>query len=315
VTNAVRAPGKAMIFGEYSVLDGGTAIVAAVDRYAIAELAAGTDAPLSPFAAAAQRRAHADLAAAKIAPSAGIPRIDSSALYAGGRKLGLGSSAAVTVAAYGAILAGAGRSLEEKLEIFRACDAAHAEAQGSPGSGADIAAAIFGGVIAFRRERPMPVFGLEWPAGIELTLVDTGVAASTADRVARWRKHAEDRVAAHAELVERMRVLSASFFAAAVARNFDLFDLVRRWNGCLDDLARAIDLEIVTPAHKRIAERAAAVGGAAKPSGAGGGDLAICFTPPDGTGRLRATLASEGFDVLDLAIGAPGLSPVAGESR
>jgi phosphomevalonate kinase len=304
----VRAPGKAMLFGEYAVLDGAPAVVAAVDRYAVARLASDGEAP-SPFVAAALRRALERVAAAGRAAPAGLPLVDTSALRAGGRKLGLGSSAAATVAAYGAVLRAAGLALDEKATIYTACAAAHAEAQGAAGSGADVAAAVLGGVLAFTVGAPSTK--IAWPAAVEVTLIDTGVAASTGDRVARWRALAAERPDVHRALVEKMAALGRAFLAGP---RLDAVEPVRAWNDALDELARAIDLEVVTPAHRRIAERARAVGGAAKPSGAGGGDLAVCFTPPDATGRLRAVLASEGFDVLDLTIGAAGLAPVAAET-
>jgi phosphomevalonate kinase len=43
----------------------------------------------------------------------------------------------------------------------------------------------------------------------------------------------------------------------------------------------------VTPAHARVIEIARRHGGAAKPSGAGGGDLAVAFFPRGG-GRAEA---------------------------
>ncbi len=313
---SVRAPGKAMLFGEYAVLDGAPAIVAAVDRYAVAALAEAVDPP-TPFVAHAAEKARERLAADGRAAPRGTPVVDSTALHAGGRKLGLGSSAAVTVAAHGAVLHAAGVDLDvEKQRIFAACDAAHRAAQGVAGSGADVAAAVWGGVLLFRRDEgaaDQPVSGVAWPASVAITLVDTGVPASTADRVARYRDAAARRPDEHRALVAKMRVLALSVAGRGVP--VELAALVAEWNACLAELARLIDREIVTPAHRRIDERARALGGSAKPSGAGGGDLAVCFTPHDAVGRLRAQLASEGFDPLDLHIGAPGLSPVATENR
>jgi phosphomevalonate kinase len=66
-----------------------------------------------------------------------------------------------------------------------------------------------------------------------------------------------------------------------------------------------------------VAACARAVGGAAKPSGAGGGDLAVCFTPLDAHERLHAELARAGFAPLPVGLGAPGLSvaPASKEKR
>src|SRR5438067_1243374 len=108
MTRVTRAPGKAMLFGEYAVLEGAPALLAACP------------------------------------PSAPL-HVDSSALTAdgaGGRKLGLGSSAAVTVAVFGEQ-----RQDLSRIERWRTCRAAHDRAQGHPGSGADIAAALWGGIL------------------------------------------------------------------------------------------------------------------------------------------------------------------------
>ena len=75
-----RAPGKLVLSGAYVVLDGAPAIVAAVDRYAVADTSRAPD-----FVSDELRAAFG---------SEQPPHVDVSALRADGRKLGLGSSAA-----------------------------------------------------------------------------------------------------------------------------------------------------------------------------------------------------------------------------
>ena len=72
-------------------------------------------------------------------------------------------------------------------------------------------------------------------------------------------------------------------------------EAIGEWNRALDALADAIGLPIVTPALRAIDCAARAVDGAAKPSGAGGGDLAVCFTSVEAVPRLRAQLVREGY--------------------
>ena len=84
-----RAPGKVVISGAYAVLEGAPAIVAAVDRYAVADTARAPDFVSDEVRVAlGGRRA---------------PLVDASALRADGRKLGLGSSAAILVASLAAL--------------------------------------------------------------------------------------------------------------------------------------------------------------------------------------------------------------------
>ena len=88
-----RAPGKVVISGAYAVLEGAPAIVASVDRYALADTALSSN-----FVTEEVREALGDGPA---------PWIDASALREGGRKLGLGSSAAILVASLAALELGA----------------------------------------------------------------------------------------------------------------------------------------------------------------------------------------------------------------
>ncbi|MCX5743511.1 MAG: phosphomevalonate kinase, partial [Proteobacteria bacterium] len=126
------APGKLIISGEYAVLDGAPALVLAVNRRVVARLVGepSTAAP-SPFLAAVA----AELARrGRVMPAIVV---DSSALYDGAMKLGLGSSAAVTVAATALAIASA-----DPARVFPIALAAHQAAQaarGAAGSGADVA--------------------------------------------------------------------------------------------------------------------------------------------------------------------------------
>ena len=141
------APGKLIVTGEYAVLDGTPAIVLAVDRRAIARRNA-TPRGSSPFLLAV-----ADEIAARRGPGDEAARaaleisVDSTAFYHRITKLGIGSSAAVTVAATALAL-----GTTDRAEVLAVALAAHARAQGprgARGSGADIAAAVYGGTLVF----------------------------------------------------------------------------------------------------------------------------------------------------------------------
>ncbi len=150
------APGKLILTGEYAVLDGAPALVIAVDRRVIATGASARCS--SPFLLAVARelalRYGADSPSARAALRVAV---DSSAFYAASdctQKLGLGSSAAVTVAA--AALALAAQGSNDRDEVLAIALAAHANAQGTKGargSGADIAAAVYGGAIVYTMAR------------------------------------------------------------------------------------------------------------------------------------------------------------------
>lgn len=154
------APGKLIVTGEYAVLDGAPALVVAMDRRVVARFAPGVAQGSSPFMVALAHEIatrYGDTAAQRALSIV----VDSSSFFDGDQKLGLGSSAAVTVAATALALAGSGESragvsgadLIDKRAILEIACAAHARAQGAMGargSGADVASAVYGGAIVFR---------------------------------------------------------------------------------------------------------------------------------------------------------------------
>ena len=301
-----RAPGKAMLFGEYAVLEGAPAIVGAVDRYVTVWPADGAaELVHSPFVREARGALIAHHAAMGRRPRLGGLRIDSAPLYAAGagdRKLGLGSSAAVVVAVFGP-------QPDLSLgETWLACQKAHSRAQGSAGSGADVAAAIWGGVIRFLPTGGIPdVAPIELQADVALTLVDTGVSASTSERLVRLGSLRRSNPDAYQAALRPLAELAIALAGEAEVHGAIPAFAIDDWNRALAALGAAIDLPIITPEHRAIADCARECGGAAKPSGAGGGDLAVCFTPRGDEARLRAALASRGFAPLDVHVGARGL--------
>jgi phosphomevalonate kinase len=327
VSLAVRAPGKAILCGEYAVLHGAPAVAAAVGREVVArESAYAPAAP--PFVAAA--RVHALRAGgAALGPIA----IDSSALYDGERKLGVGSSAAVTTAVVGLSFARAHKPLNDPAAIFAIADQAHAEAQGKRGSGVDVACSVWGGTIRFVKRRGyggepsgarrgssgeavpsrMPatveVTPADLPDGITLTFLWAGRSASTAELLGRVKALAEAAPARHDACIGRL-ISHAHAFATAVAGNDApaLLQAADAYHEAMAALGEAAGVDIVTEPHQRFAALARRHGGAAKPSGAGGGDLGVAFTVgPDATFAFREEAAAAGLSLLSLDAPALGL--------
>src|SRR5262245_37809403 len=140
-----RAPGKVVISGAYAVLEGAPAIVAAVDRYVTADARRTADAVTPEVRAALGNR--------------DAPAFDARALRRGDNKLGLGSSAAILVASLGAVaLRDLGPLSDDALaaQVFEPALAAHRAAQGG-GSGIDVAASTYGGVLIAQRRTSLEV--------------------------------------------------------------------------------------------------------------------------------------------------------------
>jgi phosphomevalonate kinase len=261
------APGKLVILGEYAVLDGAPAIVAAVDRGVICEVTTG-DGLVTP---GDDRFVRAALAGA---PAAMRRFYDANPADLGGAKAGFGGSAAATVAA---CLAG-GRPAGDAVDV-------HRQVQGG-GSGVDVFASIQGGVRRF-------------PDGAEVACppmlaVWSGQSASTGPRVRRYLAWA-----GRASFVAASRALVDRFAAEPFAALREAYARLRAMSA-----AAGIDYDL--PAFARIASLAADFGGAAKPSGAGGGDVAVALLP-DARAReaFSAAVTGAGFPAIAVAI-SPG---------
>jgi phosphomevalonate kinase len=312
--SAVLAPGKAILCGEYAVLHGAPAISVAVDRTVRAWVMPGTGTALSPFLVAALERVAELLRREGKDPGellqSGAVGVDSKALYDGELKLGLGSSAAVTVAVTGAALARYGVSLDDKRKIFQIADDAHAAAQGTRGSGVDVATSVWGGTIRFSRKNgDVQVTPVDLPDGLRLTFVFTGNSASTPALIGKVKALAESQPARHEAAIGRL-ISQAHAFAAALSDG-DAGSLVRAadaYHDAMKHLGDAAGCEIVTRAHSTLSMLARRHGGAAKPSGAGGGDLGVAFTVgADATRALREDLMGAGLTPLAIGAPAPGL--------
>jgi phosphomevalonate kinase len=306
----VLAPGKAILCGEYAVLHGAPAISVAVDRCVRGWIGPGQGTALSPFLIEAMTRAHALLKElGKEAPEllqSGFLGVDSSALFDGRDKLGLGSSAAVTVAALGAALAHHGVSLDDKRKIFEIADAAHQAAQGTRGSGIDVATAVYGGAIRFQRQGgEASIQEIALPSSLRLTFVYTGKPASTPELIGRVKALAEAQPARHEACIGRLTMHAQAFAAAAASDDLPaLIAAASSYGDAMAHLGEASGAPIVTQAHAQMAALARRHGGAAKPSGAGGGDLGVAFTTSsEATAALHADLVVA--ELTPLAIGAP----------
>ncbi|MBL4634997.1 MAG: hypothetical protein JKY56_14080, partial [Kofleriaceae bacterium] len=151
-TISCYAPAKIMLAGEYAVVDGGPAILMAVDRAAVATLHRKTQ-YLSPFLLSAQRTIAQEFGqASQEVHNARRVSVCTDSFRHKGTKIGLGSSAAATVAAIGISITPADATVNQAL-VHRLAAKAHGDAQakmGARGSGADIACASLGGVRLFQ---------------------------------------------------------------------------------------------------------------------------------------------------------------------
>ncbi|MBX3706305.1 MAG: hypothetical protein KF911_06665 [Pseudomonadales bacterium] len=330
-----RAPGKVVLWGEYAVLAGAPAMVMAVDRYAactiepvlehdatpgaqasgwvftslgfrsapacltLEALCSGSPPPVDSPAFTAWHVVHA--LGSETLPESARVQVDTRGFYQGDEKLGIGSSAAVCVALYLAFC-----SLTGRTPAFDTVAAIHHGLQGNRGSGIDIAAAWYGGLLRFQRAptgSPDPsITRSSLPVGMASAFIWTGHASSTTRHLARFAEWQ-----AHGRVAELDALVEAS---AALFEPTDWWDRLAHYALCLKSLDRAADLGIYGLAHAELDRLAARAGVVYKPCGAGGGDIGAVFAPDatalaafvenarlKGFARIMLETASDGFQL------------------
>lgn len=246
---------------------------------------------------------------------------------ASGRKFGLGSSAAVTVATVRALAEFYSLSLPRD-QLLRLALLATIDVQRS-GSGGDVAASLFGGWIAYTafdrqwaRERradtpidellamPWPGLGvrrLTPPHGARLVVGWTGTPASTARLVSGIQARKDRRTVHYSRFLDESRACVTALIEA-----FDRGDLrgmqqqLRRDRALLAALSEHTGVVIETPLLARLADIAERFDGAGKSSGAGGGDCGIVLIDRDrDIDALERAWRDAGIRPLELAPSTP----------
>jgi phosphomevalonate kinase len=350
-----RAHGKLFVAGEYAVVEPGQpSVLIALDRAITAKVREGHGAgsvhseeyghlPLTWTRAedglALDREHHPydyvmatiDLveklrAEHGIAPRFHDLRIESQLDDASGRKFGLGSSAAVTVATVGALdrFYGIGLTQRQRFQV-----ALLATIRVNPrASGGDLAASTFGGWLRYSapdRERLAAMLGdhavsailtdadawdgfdvqrLPAPENLQLLVGWTGSPASTTKLVDVVRRH---RNGGYQAFLDESRSAVDDLTTGLQTGDAErTLGALRRARGLLQRLGDSVGSKIETERLATLCDVVEAAGGAAKPSGAGGGDCGIALVPAD-TDPAGIHRAWEAHDIrhLSVAVRAP----------
>lgn len=347
------APGKLILLGEYAVLEGAPALVGAVARRArvsvtnrdegfqlqsalvgnseidfllgpdgkirfLTELSPSEEARLQLFrvcveeSGAVVRAAGMEMKAAKIS-------LDTEAFFLedSRQKLGLGSSAALTVSLIAALMARSGlldaRVPDKPLLLERAMSA-HRKAQSNTGSGVDVAASLYGGVFQYQLNggagRPgIATRPFHLPPDLLTVAVWTGKSASTPELVGMVNRLRDTKPEKYGMMIAKMKELSRSGIEAI--RNSDtllFLDVVSEYYETMSELGNAAKAPIISVPHREIASICQKAGVRYKPSGAGGGDLGILFSQnPDRMRDAVRILESSAYPAFDLQIGTHGI--------
>lgn len=305
-SGGASAPGKALLCGEYAVLEGAPAVVAAVDRRVSVRWTEGSP-PMPPEVEATLQRSRASLG-----PLEESLIVDVSELQRDRIKIGLGSSAAAAAATAAAAYAALGHDLSEPAtlrEVFSCALEGHA-AIAPQGSGVDVAASTYGGFLRFARKgNAIESRPLNPPRGLQIRLVWTGHAARTSELLSQVHALRRDDPGRYALCMERLSELSVEFASAFEADHPEaILAAATSFSTAMGELGESAGAPILDARLRHAAELAARFSGAAKPSGAGGGDVAIAFFLDVGSARgFELACKDEGLHPIDVSWGAPGV--------
>lgn len=293
------APGSLMISGEHAVVYGHPAIVCAIEQRVRVRLTPSDDGQIHIYSALGDYHApigllHPDarlrfvLACLERYPASGALRLDIEADI--DPTLGLGSSAAVTVATLAALAAHGGHDTApltlhaQALTIIRSL-------QGR-GSGADLAASLWGGMIHYQN-LPLIVESLPLPPA-PLSLRYAGYKTPTAEVLARIAARMQNAPDFYDTLYAQMGDTCARTIAAAAQHDWPQFyHLLNQYQEHMQTLGVCDD----TQAQHLRAARAHPATHAAKISGSGLGDCILTFADHPPPAHTLVHISTQGLTI------------------
>ncbi len=296
----VSAPGKLLLLGEHAVVYGYPCLVAAVDMrlsVTVSIIESGQTSIHAPDSADT-RLVEAAVAIAKTAwEIVGPFIIETKSSFSG--KYGFGSSAAVVVATLYALAVESEKSVS-KEELFHNAFAAIQTIQ-PQASGADVAAAIWGGIIRYSKNGEkidsLAVTSVPLVVAYSGEKADTpAIVAEVAEKKKQYSASVEKIFLAMSQLVSQGKI-------AIEAGEWDRFGVTMNFT---QEYLR--DLGVSSTIIESLLKAASDAGAwGAKLSGAGRGDCIIALVPDGKRQSVIDALNVAGGEVVPLNIGAEGV--------
>ncbi len=345
------APGKLYIAGEYAVIEPGhPAILVAVDQFirvsleeALGEgsISSYSNIPIvwtrnngRPVLEQPDNRLSYIMAAINIVETYAKElgrnlqyyhlKVDSQLETDKGKKYGLGSSAAVTVATVEAICQFYKITITDD-QLFKLAALAHLEVNNN-GSCGDVAASVYGGWIAFKtfdkswlleesqKNSIKSLLRSEWkdlsiesltpPEELKLVIGWTGSPASTTDLVDNVNNKRLENHILYKEFLKDSKQCVERMICAFKENNINEIQKQIRINReLLVNMGNDLDIVIETPLLRELSNIALPLGGYGKSSGAGGGDCGIViFKDKKNLDRLIDEWEKQGIRYLPLKV-------------
>ena len=344
------APGKLVVLGEYAVLHGAPALIMAINRRAevrvtpvakglnrVDSLGSGIESAHFMFDggirwhhASRQTQERMQLVTHIMQffannencqrlyfPTFHV-RLDTSGFFSpsecGRSKLGLGSSAALTIALASAlvIFGGAEEALTDRHTWLARVLVLYKNFQDGSGSGLDLAASLYGNVIryALSSSRGAPdVRFINLPRGIHTVFIWPGQPTSTPQFLKRLHSWRLQQPGQYDSVMQELAAIADMGIVAVEEDNAAAFvDTVKLYSAALKRFGEESAVEIFSSEHRHIEKLVASLGAAYKPCGAGGGDIGMAITmDPEVASLLSKRIARAGYQVVPLQVDKVGL--------
>jgi phosphomevalonate kinase len=204
------------------------------------------------------------------------------------RKIGIGSSAALTVALCAAV-----RRSTDLPSLMAVAQRAHRDLQAGAGSGVDIACSLTGGLIEYRMEGAS-VAPVSWPDGLSYRLIWTGVPSSTAGKLAKLNERISKP--------SRVRLVTAAEEIAGAWQDGDATRIIKEYRSYSEHLRQFSidhDLGIFDAGHDELWRAANDAHLMYKPCGAGGGDVGVLMGTDEFAVNSFASALATKYTVLE----------------
>ncbi len=345
------APGKVVLLGEYSVLEGAPALSIAVDRGVRVDISPVDSGQCRAFAVAlSQHPARFTIGAdgmllwlddngpeyfgllksvvdtlsvsgylvGQMPEDAFEIHLDSTQLFHDNTdrkscKLGLGSSAALTVALAHALREYSGGTPLDAGRWLPVLVAAHRTMQAGRGSGIDIATSLYGGAIEYQLIGASPsVNRLTLPVRLKYSFVWSGLPASTSTLLRELDVWRDQNVSKFNNITDQMGAAAADGAAAIKDGNCEGFlAAASRFSEFLDILGTSACLDIFSPPHRALLALAMKSGLVYKPCGAGSGDLGVVMgTDVNDIDQFVNRARDSGYKIVDISPNSSGVQTI-----
>ena len=336
----VSAPGKLLISGEYSVLEGYEALSCATSRkfycHTILDKQLSISNHCNKNVPIIINKTKVEILSLKanqfylvkliletaLKNGLKIPiiniKLDSSELFIQDidniKKIGLGSSSALAATLSYQIISNNVKQVKLQ-DVFYLAYKAHNQYTQGLGSGIDVATAIFGGLIKFKitNSRSLPkITKLKKNEIIKnLICIYTGYSQKTQlflNAINKFKKKNEN---IYKNIITKLSIANKNLIKKLIKPkqeiNLNFIIAVKTYNNMLYNLGKLVQIDIITNQHKQIAKIAEFYNGTGKASGAGGGDIAIVFLPQKNKKKFINTIKKENFIVINLDMFANGI--------